>query len=479
MKKIFNILILFLCLCFSTQQAFGQNKTMRRIERGQFLQTDKFMFFDEKLELNFKVEKKQTSLTELSGILFRITSSDKSEYLFLFDWHQESGVVNVYVSYNDLVNKYHFPSTHDLLTKSNTIALSINFKSEESTLQIGENIETLHNLNFSIHNGYKFEILPNLAISKSDNFIPVVGIRDLEIYVSESGRTGSWWIWFIVIIVADVLIYLLYHFKKQKRKEEANQELVLQKQRPVVDVELPTKSAIYIFGRFHVYDKTGKDITKSLSPLLKELLCLLIIYSSRKGISSRMLKDILWMDKSDASAANNRSVYFARLRNILEQLGDFEIDNETGYWRLKTSDIFIDYFEYKELSQKETMTKEDIEVLLTILKNGNILPTSTYTWLDNFKDQCSNEVIKTLLNFVNVIDINQQPQLVLFIADLIFKFDFLSEQALYLKIKAQNFLGQHALAKNTYDKYSQEYLSVYNEIFNVDFSNIDDLKPSN
>lgn len=474
-----NLLFFFLLsLCFSAQQTFGQQQTMKKMEQNRFLQTDKFLFFNEKLQLKFDVVKEQSTLSELSGILFRITSSNKSEYLFLFDWQQENSVVNVYVSHNNIVNKYHFPSVSDSLTKSTTVELNINFKSGNSTLQIGESIANLHNLNFSIQNGYKFELLPNLAFSKADNFIPIIGVSELEIYVSESGKSGSGWIWFLAIIVADIIIFLFYRLRRQRRRDKADKELILQKQRPVVDVDLPVKSAIYIFGRFHVYDKTGKDITKSLSPLLRELLCLLIIYSARKGISSDKLKEILWMDKSDASAANNRSVYFVRLRNILDQLGNFEIDNETGYWRLKTSDIFIDYYKYKELSQKETISKEEIDVLLEILKNGNLLPTSNYAWLDVFKDQTSNEVIKALLNFANHININEQPQLVLFVAEVIFKFDFLSEQALYLKIKAHNVLGQHALAKNTYDKYAQEYKSVYDESFNVDFSNIDELKPS-
>lgn len=449
------------------------------MEQNRFLQTDKFLFFNEKLQLKFDVEKKQTTLSELSGILFRITSSNKSECLFIFDWQQADSTVNVYVSHNNIVNKYHFSAAYDFLTKPSPIVLRVNFKTGNSSLQIGEQSASLHNLNFSIQNGYKFELLPNLAFSKADNFIPTVGVSGLEIYETERVKSGSGWIWFLVIIVADVIIYLFYRLRKQKREEKAERELVLQKQKPVVDVELPVKSAIYIFGRFHVYDKEGKDITKGFSPMLRELLCLLIIYSARKGISSDKLKEILWMDKSDASAGNNRSVYFARLRNILEQLGSFEIDNETGYWRLKTSDIFIDYYTYKELSQKETTSKEEIDILLEILKNGNLLPTSNYAWLDVFKDQTSNEVIKALLNFANHVTINEQPQLVLFVAEVIFKFDFLSEQALYLKIKAQNALGQHALAKNTYDKYSQEYKSVYNETFNVDFPNIDELKPSN
>lgn len=447
------------------------------MENNQFLQTDKFLFFNEKLSITFDAHK-NTPFSQLSGILFRITSNDKAIRIFIFDLQETDSISNIYVIYKDIVRKYAFPINDSFSSESATIEFDINFKTDQAILKSGESSVVLQNLNFNIQNGYKFEILPNLASSKTADFTPTVKIHNLQILVTENEPSYTGWLWFLAIIIIDIIVFLIIHRNRKRRREkEANKELILQQQKPIVDVDLPVKSAIYIFGRFHVYDKEGKDITKSLSPLLKELLCLLIAYSARKGISSDKLKEILWADKSDVSAKNNRAVYFGRLRNILEQLGSFEITNETGYWRFKTSDIFVDYFKYKELSQKETMAKEEIDVLLTILKNGNLLPTSNYSWLDMFKDQTSNDVIKNLLNFANSININRQPQMVLLVADIIFKFDYLSEQALYLKIKAHNVLGQHALARNTYDKYYQEYKAAYNESFNVDFFNIDELKP--
>ncbi|MCQ4917106.1 hypothetical protein NE451_21890, partial [Bacteroides nordii] len=68
------------------------------------------------------------------------------------------------------------------------------------------------------------------------------------------------------------------------------------------------KSSILFLDGFHVWDKNGIDITKSITPILKQLLILIIIYSvnNKKGISNVTLLELLWFDKMDESAQNNR-----------------------------------------------------------------------------------------------------------------------------------------------------------------------------
>ena len=67
--------------------------------------------------------------------------------------------------------------------------------------------------------------------------------------------------------------------------------------------------SVLLFGGFCVVDKNGNDTTKDFTPILKQLFVLIfIVHVQKKGISSTKLKDILWFDKSDKSAKNNRGV---------------------------------------------------------------------------------------------------------------------------------------------------------------------------
>ena len=77
-----------------------------------------------------------------------------------------------------------------------------------------------------------------------------------------------------------------------------------------VQPDIHKKSSILFLDGFQVWDKNGADITKSFTPILKQLLILIILYSvnNKKGISNVTLRELLWFDKTDESAQNNRRV---------------------------------------------------------------------------------------------------------------------------------------------------------------------------
>ncbi len=463
-------------LFFLFSPAYGESsdKGMKQVENNRFWRTDKFIYFKEKLTVALLI-RQQEPLYNLSGVLFKITSNDQSDRLFLIDWQKDASQADLFVLYNNSVKKYPIPVDSAFIRNKTPVRLDINFKTDEALFTLGNNSIVLHHLRFSIYNGYRFSLLPQLAYSDDPEFRPRLDVSGVTVQVSQSKVNSTVWIWFLVIICVDVIIFFLIHRVRRKRKGRFQHEndMVVQQPDALSEVVLPVKSAVYLFGRFHVYDARGEDITKSFSPLLKEILCLLIIYSQRNGISFDKLKEFLWADKGDASVRNNRAVYFGRLKGILEKLGTFDINNDTGYWKLRSSDIFIDYFRYKELLAKDSMNKADIEELLAVVSNGNLLPTTDYEWMDPFKDEASNETIETLLRVAANLNMQDDTRLILKLADIIFKFDYLNEHALYLKCKAYGVLGQHAGAKNAYDKFVEEYKRAYGTAFNVPFNDLD------
>jgi len=235
--------------------------------------------------------------------------------------------------------------------------------------------------------------------------------------------------------------------------------------------------AIYLFGQFQVFDKEGTDITRFFTPLLKELFLIISIYTIRngRGISSEGLNEILWHDKSDKDAKNNRSVNIAKLKTILEKIGHCTINKESGHWQLVTIDdgIYIDYKKYVSLVQNVTGPQKNlISAVVDILKRGAFLAQTEYSWLDNVKSETSSSVLDVCLGFIKNQDISKDPDFIIEITNYIFYFDQLNEEALIYKCKCLIYLKRHTLANNTYLKFIKDYKDIYGEDFGKTFHEV-------
>lgn len=91
-----------------------------------------------------------------------------------------------------------------------------------------------------------------------------------------------------------------------------------------------SRASISLCGCFNVRDKDGNDITSNFTPRLKHLLILLILYTEKneQGILASKTTEILWPEKEETSARNNRNVNLRKLRVLLESIGDVEVITE-------------------------------------------------------------------------------------------------------------------------------------------------------
>lgn len=237
-----------------------------------------------------------------------------------------------------------------------------------------------------------------------------------------------------------------------------------------------TSKSILLFGGFQTYAAEGEDITSQFTPLLKELFLLILLNSiaDKKGISSNKMNEILWFDKTEKDARNNRAVNIARLKSLLQKIGNIEVSKQTGYWKIDflSDDVYVDLFAYHAIVNSKQPTKENIIQLINITRNGSFLVNSEYEWLDEFKSDTSNHIIDTLIDFADNHKDSLEPSLIIHIADTVFFFDPLNEEAMVLKCKTLSKLGKHSLAKNTYLKFTKEYLTLYNEDYSRDFNEI-------
>jgi hypothetical protein len=239
----------------------------------------------------------------------------------------------------------------------------------------------------------------------------------------------------------------------------------------------PVHSSIYLFGQFQVFDKEGNDITRLFTPLLKELFLVIATYtiSNGRGISSEGLNEILWHDKPEKDAKNNRSVNLAKLKTFLEKIGNCSINKESGYWQFQIldEDIYVDYKRYVLLLQSSAdPAKAYIHPLVDIIRRGPFLSQTEYNWLDDIKSEISNSGIHICLGYLESQNIPKDPEFVIEIANCIFYFDQLNEDALIHKCKSLVLLKRHTLANNTYQKFLKDYKDIYGTEFEKSFQEI-------
>ena len=327
------------------------------------------------------------------------------------------------------------------------------------------------------------KVLPDHTYDVSIYSINTPLLNDNEIEQKVKNHSiMSWWGWLLIVGTLCLLSMLVIRKKNHTAVKDVNEpkfikddevESVEHEQVPVTNYFDRSKSAISLLGTFNVRDKEGQDITPLFTSRLKNLLILLVLYSekSESGILGKKLTDILWGDKDDESARNNRNVTLRKLRVLLEKVGDVEIVNEAGFFRIRWGEgVFCDYRtvlkcidEYKNSadSTDDTLLDQIFEILLY----GPLLSNTFIDWLDDFKDAYSSLSIDLLRNLLDAKRNN--PQMVLRIADILFLHDPLSEEALAARCSVYYTQGKKGLAKSVYDRFCKEYKESLGEDYQV------------
>lgn len=280
----------------------------------------------------------------------------------------------------------------------------------------------------------------------------------------------------IAVIAAGWYFYRKYRSRLAKKKSVVAVAAPAAVELPAVTLEEPaaetapvqlnTTSAIYLFGNFEVYDTAGHDITTQLTPLLKELLILIVTHTIRtgKGIPQEKLFEILWRDKQQKDAKNNYSVNIAKLKPILESIGACHIEKVNGKIQLVAEEnaIYIDYLTFNTIVRKPVCTPAEKQTLLKILERGSFLNEVNYSWLDDIKSEVSGVAIDWLLTNFNTHNVTDSSSIIR-IANAVFQFDQLNETALEYKCKALIAQGRYGLALETFQKFEKEYEHSYGE----------------
>jgi two-component SAPR family response regulator len=281
-----------------------------------------------------------------------------------------------------------------------------------------------------------------------------------------------------VIISTIVCVFIIYKRKKRKGKEVSQMDID-SKATVMPQPQYGKKQAIFLFGGFQTFDKDSCNITSDFSTILKHLFLLILLYTLKngKGISSKKLHEILWYNKTEESAKNNRSVSISKLRQTVEKIGAIRIKNHNSLWTIELGDdVYCDYYEalflIEALADKANRTVQNVRRLLTIVSAGELLPNVQNEWIDPFKACFSNNLIDLFLELVQQTepDISQQERIDM--TDAILIHDPLNEDALKIKCKLLVEIGRNGLARKAYASFAKEYFSLFGKPFKSTFEQI-------
>ena len=292
-----------------------------------------------------------------------------------------------------------------------------------------------------------------------------------------------------VCIIAGIgCIYFCYRRRRRKRNFNPNSpvttntdrlhETTSEEENYKPKLTVHRKSSILFLDGFQVWDKNGIDITKSFTPILKQLLILIILYSvnNKKGISNVTLRELLWFDKMDESAQNNRRVNIRKLKLLLEKLDGAELVKESTYWSVKFTQTYCDYIEVcnyiDKVKNNEPITATNINDLPLNLLSGQLLPYVQTDWLDSFKSNYANSVLDTAISLSKQEYIKGNNELLIQISNSMFAHDKTDESALILKCQALYKNGRTSLAKTTFDTFCNEYKAMLNTDYTKTFNEV-------
>lgn len=380
-------------------------------------------------------------------------------------------------------------------------------KFEPMSLIIGEDFDAqmVHtNLFHSPSQKKLFALVNKIDINNTSNIsiyainYPSMSVAELsqEAPVEKESGSTTWGYWLIAaaVIAAAIGGYYLFGKRKENEKqpvvvqESSEEEIEKENEKQIPAVVLKeeeftnsynfSKACICLLGGFHVKDRNGEDITGTFTPTLKALLILLILFTKEdpKGISGKKMLQLLWSDKTQESAKNNRNVYLSKLRVALEKIGSIEIINQSSFWSIKFGDdVVCDYNEAMDFFAliKENKMEDETQFnkLLELLLRGTLLPNTEIDWIDKFKSNFSDLTIDTL-SLLLTEDRNIRNTLKLKIADTLFQHDYINEEALHTKCILLVEAGKMGLAKACYDNYCREYSNLLGEEYKYSLSDI-------
>lgn len=231
-------------------------------------------------------------------------------------------------------------------------------------------------------------------------------------------------------------------------------------------------NAIYLFGEFRVLDRNQKDISHLFSTRLKQVFCLILTHAGEAGISSALLSHLVWPDKSEDKVKNSRGVTINHLRKALSELDGIELRYEKGRFKIEQhADFYCDYTRCMELTSSINNT-ENRDELIHLLRRGKFLQGTNQPMFDSTKADLEKNITPLLITEIYQSMEKHAYNNSIALAEVIFLFDPLNENALFMEIKAMIALKMLQEAHIRFHNFASEYRNIMGEDFPFNFEDI-------
>lgn len=279
----------------------------------------------------------------------------------------------------------------------------------------------------------------------------------------------------VVLIAVGATVVILV--KRNKGRENNNLELnEYDSTQPRKDRVEKAPSSISLLGGLAIIDADGNNVTTEFTPVVRQLLLLLLMNSRVKsiGITSEVLDDTLWFGMEKKQAANNRNVNIRKLRLKLEKVWNIELSNRNGYWFFDIDDFSCcDYLEVCQLLKDVLANPDDrnsLTRLLTLVMNGPLLPDNDFEWLDDYKSRYTDMIVEKLVKIQRYYE--DDCDMSIMIARAMRVLDILDEEAIRIYCRALYRKGNKSLSISVWDKFTEDYRRVMGTLPDFSYSQI-------
>lgn len=289
---------------------------------------------------------------------------------------------------------------------------------------------------------------------------PAVSHAELIQYASVgSSRSIRWYVWLAGMAAVACISFAVY-----KRRTKKADKTVSVDQLPLSGAAkpfaLPASNAIYLFGKFEVFDKKGVNISHLFSSRLKHVLVLFLSRHPNKGIESSELSNLLWPEKETTSTKNIRGVTLNQFRKLLTNLSGIALVYQDNHYSLQVTNCFVDYLHFKEAYPSGNGSDPTSQA---ILSRGKFLKTADHELLDDIKDEVDRMVVQVLQRRIETAYVQGDYERVIQVAKLCLETAPTNLEAFQYEIQAMLHLKQRTEVVRRFEHFSHFYQSLMNE----------------
>lgn len=272
------------------------------------------------------------------------------------------------------------------------------------------------------------------------------------------------WLYFLLVLLAAVVASVLPVIVVERRRSRKTDRLLDALITQTTQNSEHRKYDIALLGGLQILNSSAEEITSSFQPMLRKMLCLFVIGSSRdnKGLTSDYVDELLWPGMDKASASNNRNVNIRKLRVLLSEMKNVSLVYSKDIWTLVMGeDVRCDYVEISRLMQINDFSKVTdvalIEELTRLASRGALLSDMTGEWVDQLKSNYVQKLDRALTDATKNPLCAEDPVLMLRVIDAMLVQDSLDEDSIKLKCRTLYRLGRKAYAHKVFENFATEY----------------------